>query len=52
MEALVRLADEKYRKNGLFEQMSECINALLTDHLKPLYPKFEAEKWRTSVYFT
>ena len=52
MESLVRLADEKYRKNGIFDQMSECIGALLTDHLKPMYHKFETEQWRSSAYFT
>lgn len=52
MEALVRLADEKYRKNGLCQTISDSISALIQQHLKPIFIRFRSEKWRQTVYFT
>ena len=36
MESLVRLADEKYKKNGLSENILGSIQMLMEQHITPL----------------
>jgi hypothetical protein len=46
MESLVRLAEEKFKKNGLFDNFSDSVETLLRDHLQPLVPAYNAGQWR------
>ena len=46
MESLVRLAEEKFKKNGIFDNFAESVETLLRDHLQPLVPLYNANQWR------
>lgn len=52
MESLVRLAEEKFKKNGVFDNFSDSVETLLRDHLLPLVPQYNAGQWRLEKYFT
>lgn len=52
MEALVRLADEKYKKLGLAENFADSIDQLLREHVLPLAEHYSMSKWRPDKYFT
>jgi hypothetical protein len=52
MESLVRLAEEKFKKNGIFDNFAESVEAILRDHLQVLVPLYNANQWRLEKYFT
>lgn len=53
MESLVRLAEEKYKKNGLSDSVLGSIQMLLDQHITPLSSNslFQSEEWRRVKYF-
>ncbi len=51
MESLARLAEEKFKKNGVFDNFAESVEMLLKDHLLPLVPMYNANQWRLERYF-
>ena len=53
MESLVRLSEEKFKKNGLSDSILGSVNNMLNDHLLPLksHQNFCNEEWRLSKYF-
>jgi hypothetical protein len=48
----VRLAEEKFKKNGLFDNFADSVETLLRDHLTPLLPQYNAAQWRLEKYFS
>jgi len=36
MEGIVRLAEEKFKKNGLSETIEGSVGSMLKDHIEPL----------------
>jgi hypothetical protein len=48
----VRLAEEKFKKNGVFDNFADSVETLLRDHLQPLVPQYNATQWRLEKYFT
>ena len=53
MESIVRLAEEKFKKNGLSDSILGSVTNLLKDHIAPLQenPAFCSEQWRLKKYF-
>lgn len=47
MESLVRLAEEKFKKNGLTDTFCESMNLMLKDHIEPLCNTYAPDKWRS-----
>ena len=51
MEALVRLAEEKYKKLGLTDNFADSASLILKEHVLPLAENYNMHKWRTEKYF-
>ena len=52
MESLVRLAEEKFKKNGVTDNFSDSVNLMLDEHVCPAAEPFNANEWRLKQYFT
>lgn len=50
MEILVRIAHDKYFRNGICETDTEAFRKLLNDHLLPVISKNDSNKWRWEKY--
>lgn len=48
----MRLAEEKFKKNGVFDNFADSVETLLRDHLQSLVPQYNATQWRLEKYFT
>lgn len=51
MEGLVRLAEEKYKKNGITENFTDSLNLLFKHHVLPLAETLTYNTWRLEKFF-
>jgi hypothetical protein len=53
LEAIVRLAEEKYKKNGVTDSILGSVIKMVMDNLQPLSSNVicTSEKWRLEKYF-
>lgn len=53
MESIVRLAEEKFKKNGLSDSILGSVDNMINDNILPMRtnPNFLSEQWRLTKYF-
>lgn len=51
MEVFVRIAEEKFLKQGLAQNMAEATQKMLDEHLLQEINKYSAQSWRDNVYW-